>query len=181
MAVEAGATLSGMEFSVSYSLSPAWNSTRTLPYFAARFFAQGQELDIPPPMNGEGAHLKALAAAMMAGPVLADLGDAPARLKSILRRIQPASPHPSSGLDSTFSATDSKSSCSAKVRCAGPADCKSSMNIARPACPASMPQATARRRRPSETGRPAPDLYGATRRAGRAATRLERDTLEAAA
>ena len=94
MAVEAGATLSGMEFSVSYSLSPAWNSTRTLPYFAARFFAQGQELDIPPPMNGEGAHLKALAAAMMAGPVLADLGDAPARLKSILRRIQPASPTP---------------------------------------------------------------------------------------
>jgi succinate dehydrogenase/fumarate reductase flavoprotein subunit len=95
MAVEAGADLSGMEFSVSYSLSPAWNSTRTLPYFAARFFgADGGELDIPPPMSGEGAHLRALATAMLDGPVLADLGDAPDLLKHILRRIQPASPTP---------------------------------------------------------------------------------------
>lgn len=95
MAAEAGATLSGMEFSASYSLSPAWNSTRTLPYFAARFFdAAGQELDIPPPMSGEGAHLKALAKAMIAGPVLADLSDAPEPLKQMLRRIQPASPTP---------------------------------------------------------------------------------------
>lgn len=95
MAAEAGAILSGMEFSVSYSLSPAWNSTRTLPYFAARFFdAAGRELDVPPPMSDEGAHLKALAKAMMAGPVLADLSDAPDQLKQLLRRIQPASPTP---------------------------------------------------------------------------------------
>ncbi|WP_242129008.1 FAD-binding protein [Sphingobium sp. Sx8-8] len=92
MAAEAGAALSGMEFSASYSLSPAWNSTRTLPYFAARFFdAAGRELDVPPPMSGEGAHLKALATAMREGPVLADLSDAPALLKHYLRRIQPAS------------------------------------------------------------------------------------------
>lgn len=92
MAAEAGAVLSGMEFSASYSLSPAWNSTRTLPYFAARFFdAEGQELDVPPPMSGEAAHLKALARAMDAGPVLADLSDAPDLLKQLLRRIQPAS------------------------------------------------------------------------------------------
>jgi succinate dehydrogenase/fumarate reductase flavoprotein subunit len=92
MAAEAGAALSGMEFSVSYSLSPAWNSTRTLPYFAARFFDQtGEELDVPPPMRGEAAHLRALAKAMNAGPVLADLSDAPERLKEGLRRIQPAS------------------------------------------------------------------------------------------
>lgn len=95
MGVEAGAALSGMEFSTAYSLSPAWNSTRTLPYFAARFFdAEGNELDIPPPMSSEAAHLKALAAAMLAGPVLADLGDAPPLLKQILHRIQPASPTP---------------------------------------------------------------------------------------
>lgn len=95
MAAEAGAALSGMEFSVSYSLSPAWNSTRTLPYFAARFFDQdGRELDIPPPIGGEGAHLRALASAMLAGPVIADLSDAPDGLKPILRRIQPASPTP---------------------------------------------------------------------------------------
>lgn len=92
MAAEAGAVLSGMEFSASYSLSPAWNSTRTLPYFAARFFdGQGRELDVPPPMGGEAAHLKALAKAMQEGPVLADLSDAPAQLKHYLRRIQPAS------------------------------------------------------------------------------------------
>jgi succinate dehydrogenase/fumarate reductase flavoprotein subunit len=95
MGVEAGASLSGMEFSTAYSLSPAWNSTRTLPYFAARFFDQeGVELDIPPPMSGEGAHLRALARAMLAGPVLADLDDAPPLLKQILRQIQPASPTP---------------------------------------------------------------------------------------
>ncbi len=94
MAAEAGADLSGMEFSTAYSLSPAWNSTRTLPYPAARFFDEaGAELDIPPPMSGE-PHLKALAKAMLAGRVFADLRDAPELLKRILPRIQPASPTP---------------------------------------------------------------------------------------
>ncbi len=94
MAVEAGAELSGMEFSTAYSLSPAWNSTRTLPYPSARFFdAEGAELDIPPPMSG-AAHLKALATAMIEGPVFAELGDAPELLKRILPRIQPTSPTP---------------------------------------------------------------------------------------
>jgi len=94
MAVEAGAELSGMEFSTAYSLSPVWNSTRTLPYPAARFFdAAGAELEIPPPMSGHG-HQDALARAMLAGRVYADLGDAPSVLKKMLRRIQPASPTP---------------------------------------------------------------------------------------
>jgi succinate dehydrogenase/fumarate reductase flavoprotein subunit len=91
MAAEAGAELSGMEFSVIYSLSPAGNSTRTLPYMAARFYdAAGVELDIPPPMSGL-AHHRALATALMNGPVLADLADAPPLLKEKLRQIQPAS------------------------------------------------------------------------------------------
>lgn len=94
MAAEAGAELSGMEFSTAYSLSPAWNSTRTLPYPSARFFdAGGAELDIPPARN-EADHLRALGSAMLAGPVFADLGDAPALLKRILPLIQPASPTP---------------------------------------------------------------------------------------
>lgn len=94
MAAEAGAALSGMEFANAYSISPAWNSTRTLPYPSARFFdADGRELDIPPPMSGPG-HVDALARAMLAGPVFADLGDAPDLLKQILPRIQPASPTP---------------------------------------------------------------------------------------
>lgn len=91
MAAEAGAELSGMEFSTAYSLSPVWNSTRTLPYPSARFFdADGAELDIPPPMSGPG-HDRALAAAMIAGPVFADLDEAPDLLKRLLRKIQPAS------------------------------------------------------------------------------------------
>ena len=90
MGVEAGAELSGMEFSAIYTLSPAWCSTRTLPYTAARFFdAEGQELDIPPPMS-DRAHHRGLASAMLAGPVYADLSEAPEALKPILRRIQPA-------------------------------------------------------------------------------------------
>jgi succinate dehydrogenase/fumarate reductase flavoprotein subunit len=92
MAAEAGAELSGMEFSAAYSLSPAWNSTRTLPYPSARFFdVDGREIDVPP---GGPAHNRALATAMLAGPVFADLSDAPALLKQILPRIQPASPAP---------------------------------------------------------------------------------------
>lgn len=94
MAVEAGAELSGMEFCVAYSLSPAWNSTRTMPYMAARFFDQaGAELEIPPPMSG-ASHLRALAKALAEGPVFADLIDAPPLLKTLARRIQPASPAP---------------------------------------------------------------------------------------
>jgi len=90
MGAEAGADLSGMEFSTIYTLSPAWCSTRTLPYPAARFFdAAGAELDIPPPM-ADRAHHRALAKAMLEGPVFADLSEAPEALKPILRRIQPA-------------------------------------------------------------------------------------------
>lgn len=89
MGAEAGAELSGMEFSTIFTLSPSWCSTRTLPYPAARFFdAAGGELDIPPMSNP--AHHRALGRAMLAGPVYADLSEAPEALKSILRRIQPA-------------------------------------------------------------------------------------------
>lgn len=89
MAAEAGAALSGMEFGPVFSLSPAWASTRTLPLFAARFFdAAGEELDIPPPDAGH-RHFQALGAALAAGPVLADLADAPAALRGLLRQIQP--------------------------------------------------------------------------------------------
>lgn len=94
MAAEAGAELSGMEFSAIYTLSPAWCSTRTLPYTAARFYdAAGQELDIPPPLSDK-AHHRALARAMTQGPVFADLSEAPPALRPILRRIQPATVAP---------------------------------------------------------------------------------------
>ena len=87
MGAEAGAELSGMEFSTIYTLSPAWCSTRTLPYRAARFYdADGTELDISPPLS-DRAHHRALARAMLADPVFVELGDAPTALKPILRRI----------------------------------------------------------------------------------------------
>ena len=89
MAAEAGARLEGLEFGPSWSLSPTWASTRTLPYTGAQLYdAKGRELDIPPPSAGH-AHLQALGKVLQAGPVLADLVDAPAALPPILRRIQP--------------------------------------------------------------------------------------------
>jgi succinate dehydrogenase/fumarate reductase flavoprotein subunit len=94
MAAEAGAELSGMEFSACYTLSPAWASTRTLPYTAARFYgSDGAPLDIAPHHRHDDHH-RDLAKALTAGPVFADLHDAPDELKPILRRIQPATPPP---------------------------------------------------------------------------------------
>jgi succinate dehydrogenase/fumarate reductase flavoprotein subunit len=94
MAVEAGAELSGMEFSIAYTISPAWNSTRTLPYTGARFYdVDGILLEVPPEKSHHG-HLRALADAFRRGPVYADLHEAPEVLKPILHRIQPATPVP---------------------------------------------------------------------------------------
>lgn len=95
MAAEAGVALSGMEFGPSWSISPAWASTRTLPYTGAAYYdADGRELDIPPPRAAGHAHNRALGHAMLAGLVLADLSHAPQALRPILRRIQPFTPAP---------------------------------------------------------------------------------------
>lgn len=94
MAAEAGAKLSGLEFGPSWSHSPVWASTRTLPYTGARYYDEaGRELDLPP-IRQAHAHHQALAAALLQGPVLADLADAPRDLPPILRRIQPFTPAP---------------------------------------------------------------------------------------
>jgi len=94
MAAEAGVALSGMEFGPSWSISPAWSSTRTLPYTGAVYYdAGGRELDIPPTYAGH-AHNRALGHAMLDGPVLADLSNAPEALRPILRQIQPFTPAP---------------------------------------------------------------------------------------
>ncbi|WP_323991978.1 FAD-binding protein [Nguyenibacter sp. L1] len=94
MGVEAGAELSGMEFCVAYSISPAWASTRTLPYTGARFFdAEGRLLDVPSPL-AQRDYLCALARAFAQGPVFADLHEAPELLRTVIRKIQPATPTP---------------------------------------------------------------------------------------
>ena len=90
MGVEAGAELSGMEFCVSYSISPAWLSTRTLPYTGARYFnAEGQLLAIPG-WDKPRDYLCKLADAFRSGPVYADLHEAPTGLPAVVREIQPA-------------------------------------------------------------------------------------------
>ena len=104
MGAEAGAELSGMEFCIAYSISPAWNSTRTMPYTGARFYdADGRALDVPGPMAHQ-AHLRALADAFRQGPVYADLHEAPEPLRTepgLLASIQPttAIPFERRGLD----------------------------------------------------------------------------------
>jgi succinate dehydrogenase/fumarate reductase flavoprotein subunit len=83
MALEAGAELSGMEFSNAYSVSPRWNSTRTLIYAYARYYdAEGKELDVLP-RNG------ALGRALVEGPVYARLNECPDGLRRSLPQIQP--------------------------------------------------------------------------------------------
>lgn len=92
LAAEAGAELSGMEFSIQYTVSPAWASTRTLPYGAARYYDERGEEIVQPPRGH--AHYQALGAALLKGPVYADLIDAPAQLPPILQDIQPFTPPP---------------------------------------------------------------------------------------
>jgi succinate dehydrogenase/fumarate reductase flavoprotein subunit len=83
MAAEAGAELSGMEFSNAYSVSPRWNSTRTLIYAYARYFdADGKELDVLP-------RNAVLARALIDGPVYARLNECPDGLRKSLPQIQP--------------------------------------------------------------------------------------------
>ncbi len=87
MAAEAGAELSGMEFSAYYTVAPAFSTmTRSMSYaFAVYTDASGRELDIP---AGRDASL-ALARALLAGPVYCSLHRMPADIRARLTRIQP--------------------------------------------------------------------------------------------
>lgn len=92
LAAEAGAELSGMEFSIQYTMSPAWASTRTLPYGAARYYDEHGAEIVQPPRGHR--HYQALAEVLLKGPVYADLIDAPTELLPILQDIQPFTPPP---------------------------------------------------------------------------------------
>ena len=83
MALEVGAELSGMEFSNEYSISPAWNSTRTLIYSYARYFdEEGNELDVLPTNY-------VLERALVKGKVFALLNECPDAVRKALPQIQP--------------------------------------------------------------------------------------------
>ncbi len=94
MAAEAGAELSGMEFSSIYSISPAWASTRTAIFTYARYFdASGRELDLPG-FAGAGDFTGEMAKAMMAGPVYCLLSDVPEAVQKQFPQVQPATALP---------------------------------------------------------------------------------------
>ena len=87
MAAEAGAELSGMEFSAYYTVAPAFSTmTRSMSYaFATYTDGGGRALDIP---DGRDA-VPALARAMEAGPVFCCLDRMPADIRARLPSIQP--------------------------------------------------------------------------------------------
>jgi succinate dehydrogenase/fumarate reductase flavoprotein subunit len=87
MAAEAGAELSGMEFSSYHTVAPAFSSmTRSMSYaFATYLDASGRE--IPVPQGQESTRV--LARAMLAGPVFCHLGRMPEDIRAVLTRISP--------------------------------------------------------------------------------------------
>ena len=87
MAAEAGAQLSGMEFSNYYTVAPARsNMTRSMAYTFARYFDEtGQPLDIVP---GPDVNEK-LARALMRGKVFCSLEGVPEDIQAIMPHVQP--------------------------------------------------------------------------------------------
>ena len=87
MAAEAGAHLSGMEFSTYYTVAPARSTmTRSMAYAFARYFGEdGRELDISP---GPDANEK-LARAMSLGKVFCCLDRVPEDIRAIMAHVQP--------------------------------------------------------------------------------------------
>ena len=87
MAVEAGAELSGMELSAYYTVAPARSTmTRSMSYMFARYFdVDDRPLDIQPGPDVT----RALAAAMLAGPVFCRLDRTPEDIQAVMRQVQP--------------------------------------------------------------------------------------------
>ncbi len=85
MAAEAGAVLSGMEFSAQFGISPAYSSvTKGVVYFWGSFSdEQGNEL------SAAGDRQSVVARELIRGPVYAVLDKAPPRLQEGFRRGQP--------------------------------------------------------------------------------------------
>ncbi len=87
MAAEAGAELSGMEFSAYYTVAPARSTmTRSMAYSFARYFDDaGRELDIQP---GPGVNA-GLARAMTRGKVFCKLDRVPQDIQDMMAHVQP--------------------------------------------------------------------------------------------
>lgn len=99
MAAELGAELSGMEFSSSYGMAPAFGAqTKGRMYQFARYYhGDGTPLDVPPGFAGRHA----VPRAMLSEPVFARLDLAPPQLHESLRWAQPNFflPYDKAGID----------------------------------------------------------------------------------
>jgi L-aspartate oxidase len=90
LAAEAGAEMSGMEFTAAYTIAPAHSTmTRSMAYsFATYYDADGQELDIPFAPD----QTIRLARALQRGPVFCSLQRLPDDIKARLHTISPNVP-----------------------------------------------------------------------------------------
>lgn len=97
MAVEAGAELSGMEFSAQYGICPAYSSvTKGLPYFWATFSDESGR-----PLELHATRMLTVAHGLLRGPVYAVLDQAGPQVQAWLRQGQPNCflPHDRMGID----------------------------------------------------------------------------------
>ena len=90
LAAEAGAEMSGMEFTAAYTIAPAHSTmTRTMAYsFATYYDADGRELDLPFAPD----QTVRLARALLQGPVYCSLHRLPEDVKARLHTISPNVP-----------------------------------------------------------------------------------------
>jgi L-aspartate oxidase len=90
LAAEAGAEMSGMEFTAAYTIAPAHSTmTRSMAYsFASYYDADGRELDLPFGPD----QTQRLARALLRGPVYCSLHKLPEDIKARLHTISPNVP-----------------------------------------------------------------------------------------
>jgi succinate dehydrogenase/fumarate reductase flavoprotein subunit len=90
LAAEAGAEMSGMEFTAAYTIAPAHSTmTRSMAYsFATYYDADGRELDLPLGPD----QTRRLARALLRGPVYCSLHRLPDDIKARLHTISPNVP-----------------------------------------------------------------------------------------
>ena len=90
LAAEAGAEMSGMEFTAAYTIAPAHSTmTRSMAYsFATYYDADGRELDLPPGPD----QTQRLARELLRGPVYCSLHRLPEDIKARLHTISPNVP-----------------------------------------------------------------------------------------
>ena len=169
MAAEAGASLSGMEFTGKYTLAPHDTSlNKGLPFRWATFYdASGAPLcDAAgePVANGIGPAEKDVARSLSRGRSMPGSTWPSRRCRRGCARVSRTASCPTTVSASIRSATSSASRSAPRARCAAPAASASPARNARPRCRASTPPAT---RPPARTWRARPRAAARSTRPGR--------------